>query len=776
MLIKGLNSKQVNQRIKENKTNQIPKPSLKTNKEIIFQHVFTLFNFYSLSIAFALLFVEAYTSLFFIFVMFSNTVMFIIQEIRARNLISKLNIIVNPKTRVLRDEDLAVINNEDIVLDDIVFYEAGNQISADAIIIDGFIEVNESLLTGEVETVEKNKNTTLLSGTYIVSGSCYAKTIRVGKDNYALKITQAIKTDRKSSSNLLITFNRITKLSSLFVIPVATILMYQGLFIRMQDLKSVIVNTSSALLGMLPQGLVLLTTLSLIASTLKLGSKKTLIQDLYAIETLSQVDVLCLDKTGTLTQGKMTVKSSYQIHPNFENYMHTYVNQSHDNNATAQALKSYFKGESEIKSSNSIPFSSERKFSALNLDNGESFLIGAPEILANDLNLPLSMETERLNGARIILAGFYHQHIDKNFVPSNVEPLAFIAIHDPVREDAKSAIDFFRKNDVEVKVFSGDNIETVAAIARQVGINGEHKIIDARTLKTEADIEKAISQYNVFGRATPQQKLQFVQSLQKKHKKVAMTGDGINDVLALKNADCSIAMGEGSDAALNIAQVVIMDGKLSTLVDVVKEGRQVMNHITRSASMYYLRTILTFFVSFVSIAMNVPYPFIPFQITLTNMFVDGFPSFMLLFEHNIEKPKEGLFTHVFKHSVPNAFAIIIFWLILNLFNTNLNLTIDTSQTMMYFLTGYISIHMIYRIYKPLNLYRSSVLAIDFIGFIVASLIFWPLLELDAISFYHIKVLVLFALASNVIVYLIYQVVLRVISKNHHKLTTKHHNA
>lgn len=776
MSIKGLTAQEVKQRIIEDKTNHIPKPSLKTNKEIIIQHVFTLFNFYSLSIAIALLYVQAYSSLFFVFVMFSNTIMFIIQEIRARNLVSKLNIIVSPKTRALRDGEIITIDNEDIVLDDIIFYEAGDQISADAKIIKGFIEVNESLLTGEVEAVEKNINQTILSGSYIVSGSCYAQTIRVGSDNYALKITQAIKTDRKSHSELLKIFKKITKLSSLFLIPIASILIYQGLFIRMQDLKSVIVNTSTALLGMLPQGLVLLTTLSLIASALKLGTKKTLIQDLYAIETLSKADVLCLDKTGTLTRGEMTVKSTYQINPMFEEYIHAYTNETLDNNATTQALKLSFKGTSNLTSVNSIPFSSERKFSGLNLDNGESFLLGAPEILDEKLELPQIMETARLNGARIILAGRYPEHIDKYFVPNNIEGLAFIAIHDPIRDDAKSALDFFRENDVVVKVFSGDNVETVEAIAKQVGINTQNKTIDARKLKTIEEIEEAITIYDVFGRATPKQKLQFVEALQKQGKKVAMTGDGINDVLALKKADCSIAMGEGSDAALNIAQVVIMDGNLSTLVDVVKEGRQVMNHITRSASMYYLRTILTFFVSFISIAMNVPFPFIPFQITLTNMFVDGFPSFMLLFEQNIEKPKESLFAHVFRHSVPNAFAIIFFWLILNIFNSQLNLTINTSQTMMYFLNGYISIHMIYRIYKPLNPYRLGVLVIDFLGFMVGSLIFWPLLELDPISLNHIKIIILFAIFSNLIVYLVYKLVLIIIYKHSHKSLTKAKNA
>ncbi|CAM3602601.1 HAD-IC family P-type ATPase [Erysipelothrix urinaevulpis] len=761
----GLTQEEVQEKISNQHVNTLPKPEIKTNGQIIRQHVFTFFNLYSIIIASALLYVKAYSSLFFIFVMFTNTVMFIIQEIRSRNLISELNIIISPKTKVLRDGQLIEIDNEDIVLDDIVYYESGNQISADATIIDGFVEVNESLLSGEVDAIEKHEGDPLLSGSFIISGGCYAKTIHVGADNYAVKITQAVKTDRESNSELLKTFKKITRYTSLFVIPIGSILLYQGLIVREQTLKSVFVNTSSALLGMLPQGLVLLTTLSLIASALKLGSKKTLIQDLYAIEILSQSDVLCLDKTGTLTHGEMTLKSVHEYDPRFEEYIQTYVNFTHDNNATALALKKAFTGNTRLNVVQEIPFSSARKWSALNLDNNTSLILGAPEVLANDLDLPSSMSLERSNGSRIILAGLSTETIDLNYSPNNLTPLAFIAIQDPLRDDAANAINFFTENDVAIKIISGDSVETVQAIASQANVPNANHTVDARTLTTDEEIEHAILNYSVFGRATPNQKLRFVEALQRNKKKVAMTGDGINDVLALKKADCSIAMGEGSDAALQISQVVIMDGQLSTLVDVVKEGRQVMNHITRSASMYYLRTILTFFVSFIAIMMNVPFPFIPFQITLTNMFVDGFPSFMLLFEQNIDKPKESLFMHVFRHSVPNAAAIIFFWFILNVFNQTFNLDVESSQTMMYFLNGYISIHMIYRIYKPLNLYRVAVLIIDFVGFLLSSLIFWPLLELERLNFYHIKLMLVFVAVSHLIVYCVHQIVKSIIKRS-----------
>lgn len=764
--LKGLTTQEVNQRIKEGKINTLPKPEIKTNRQIIVGQVFTLFNLYNLIIAIALISVQAWTSLFFVLVMFTNMFMFTFQEIRSRNLISKLKIIVTPKTKVLRDGHIKEIDNESIVLDDIVVYQAGDQISADAQILSGNVEVNESLLTGEVEPVDKTYQDSVLSGSFIVSGSCYARIINVGKDNYAIKITSAVKTNRVISSQLLNTFQYVTKVTSYFILPIGFLLLYQGLSVRDNSFKDVIMNSSTALMGMLPKGLVLLTTLSLVGAVIKLGSKKTLVQDLYAIETLSQASVLCLDKTGTLTLGNMTVIDTEVLDESYKDYIAAYAHDTEDNNATAHAIVDHTKDypKSDLIMSDAIAFSSARKWAAINFTNNHAVIIGAPEVLAPGLNLPTRIEILRHKGARIVMVCESLSPVHKDSVFKGLIPLAFIAIEDPIRDDAYDAIQFFRENDVTAKVISGDNVETVAAIAKKAGIENHEIVIDASKLTSRLELQDAILNSNVIGRATPTQKLEFVKILQESKEVVAMTGDGINDVLALKSADCSIAMGEGSDAALHISQIVVMDGLLSTLVDVVKEGRMVINNITRSASMYYLHTILCIVLSIIAIGMNVPFPFIPFQITITNMFIDGWPSFMLLWQPNYERPKETILRHVLRHSFPNAFSIIAMWLILNLFQNQLNLTGPETRTMMFYLNGMISIHMIYRIYKPLNWYRAAVLVIDIIAFPIATWIFWGWLGLSTLSPHALKLTLLLMLLSIPLTLSVYGIIIKLFGK------------
>ncbi|AMC93519.1 hydrolase [Erysipelothrix larvae] len=755
-LISGLSNQEVQRLTSLGKTNKMPELESRSNLEIISSHVFTLFNLYNLIIGAALLYVQAYTSLFFVGVMLSNIVIFSVQEIRSKNLINKLNIIVSPKALVIREGEKQHIDNESIVLGDVIQFEPGHQIPADARILEGYVEVNESLLTGEAEPVDKGQGDALLSGSFIVSGVCYAQVIRVGQDNYAYKITSQAKEKRVIASELIMTFRKVTRLTSIFIVPLGALLLYQGLFVRDQGLSSVIVNTSTALLGMLPQGLVLLTTVNLMNSVLHLGSNKTLIQDLYAIETLSQVDVLCLDKTGTITYGDMQVIDTEIIDPNFSDYMQSFIKNSSDNNATFSALsRKYDEDGQSYPVNSSVPFSSLRKWSAMNFEGHGAIVIGAPEVIMPNMHLSEHMHALRFEGARIIAVAkasiLVEKETDIGHAPLSL--MATIALKDPIRTDAPDALNFFHENDVTVKVISGDNPETVYSIAKQAGAHVQDKAIDATQLITDKDHEDAILNYNIIGRATPDQKLKFIEILKENQLKVAMTGDGINDVLALRKSDCSIAMGEGSDAALHISQVVIMDGKLSTLVDVFKEGRQVINSITRSASMYYLRTIITIFLSIIAVILNVPFPFIPFQITLTNMFVDGFPSFMLLFEMNIEKPKDTILQHVARFAIPNGIAIIILWIGMNIGHQALGISSASIETIMFFINAFISLQLIYRIYKPLNLYRIGVLIVNFVGFVLGVLLFWNWLELEYLTLHEITITLLACAVSLIIIYL-----------------------
>lgn len=766
--ITGLTKKEVNLRIKEGKVNIAPKPVVKSNLQIIVSHIFNLFNAYNFIIAIALIAVKAYSSLFFVVIVVSNTIIRARQEIKSKNMVAKLNLIVSPKTKVIREEKMISIDNEEIVLDDIVCFETGNQISADAKVVENSVEVDESLLTGEADPVTKNPGDMLLSGSFILSGACFAKVIHVGKDNYANKITDQARTRKPVNSELLNTFNTVTRYTSYLVLPLSILMLYQAYVIRDQSITSTIVNTATALLGMLPKGLVLLTSVSLAASVVKLGKQKTLVQEMFSIETLSRIDVLCLDKTGTLTEGKMEIEQVIELDNPFsydiDKIMSSFVAGSLDNNITFQTLKKYFNKPATYKTLNRIAFSSARKWSAIELETIGTIIVGAPEIINPKYNLPQNITAMAKSGARVLMIG-YHENINtlQDTINKTI-PLGLIIIKDPIRKDAKETLKFFSENDVNVKVISGDNPATVSAIALQAGVNNANKYIDASTIKTDQELEDAILNYNVIGRATPFQKHQMILCLQKHNQKVAMTGDGVNDVLALKDADVSIAMGSGSDIARQIAQFIIIDGKLETLVEVVREGRLVINNVTRSASMYYLKTIYTILLSILSIILNIPYPFIPFQMTLLDMFIEGFPSFMILFERNIEKPKESIGHHALRYSLPNALTIVLTVAIIKLLASILRLSLPEVFTVLYFTTAFISIHMIYRIYCPVNWYRGGVLIIDIIGFILSTPIFWPLLQMHSLNSKLISYILITIIFSIPVLIILTKLVSRYLSK------------
>ena len=557
--IKGLTNQEVLDQIDLGHMNISPKPLVKTNKQIIFEHVFNLFNAYNFVIACALVFVQAWSSLFFVVIVSANTVIRIYQEIRSRNMVAKLNLIISPKTKVLRDETIQEIDNEEIVLNDVVYFETGNQVSSDSIVLDTAVEVDESLLTGEADPVLKNIGDHLLSGSFVVSGACYARVEHVGIDNYATHLANEARQRKPVTSELVNVFNKVTKFTSYLVVPLSVLMLYQALGVREESLATAIVNTSTALLGMLPKGLVLLTSVSLAASVVRLGKRKVLVQEMFSIETLSRVDVLCLDKTGTLTKGKMKVQEVVDlVNPlslDIQKVMSSFVGQSVDNNATYQTLKQYFQDEICYEVKNRVPFSSARKWSAQELEGIGTIIVGAPEFIVPQYQLPQYIQEAQNSGARVLMVA---HHADFQTFQEHLHeatPLALIIILDPLRDDAKETLAFFQENDVDIKVISGDNPITVSSLAKQAGVKDAHRYIDASTLTTDEELENAIMNYNVIGRATPKQKHQMILTLQKHKQKVAMTGDGVNDVLALKDADVSIAMGSGSDAAKQISQL-----------------------------------------------------------------------------------------------------------------------------------------------------------------------------------------------------------------------------
>ena len=759
---RGLTTNEVEKQKELGNSNTSPKPIVKSNFKIIIGHIFNLFNAYNFIIAVALVWVQAYSSLLFVIIVISNTIIRARQEIKSKNMVAKLNLIVLPKTKVIRDGKTISIDNEEIVLGDTIYFETGNQICADSIVIKDSVEVDESLLTGEVDPILKKVGDSLLSGSFIVSGACLGQVEHVGKDNYATKITDEARNRKPVSSQLMTTFGKVTRFTSYLVVPLSVLMLYQAYIIRDQSITSTIVNTATALLGMLPKGLILLTSVSLAASVVKLGKQNTLVQEMFSIETLSRIDVLCLDKTGTLTQGKMKIQEVTLLKKDFaydfNQVMSSFVEGSNDNNITFLTLKEHFTKEALYPTLHRVPFSSARKWSAIELETIGTIIVGAPEVLLPSFTLNKEAIEAQKQGARVLLVG-HHPHFD-TFQEDlqKITPLATIIILDPLRDDAISTLKFFKEQEVQVKVISGDNPVTVSALAMQAGVDNGDQYIDATTITTDQELEEAILKYNVIGRATPYQKHQMILCLQKHKQKVAMTGDGVNDVLALKDADVSIAMGSGSDVAKQIAQFIIIDGSLHTLVEVVREGRLVINNVTRSASMYYLKTIYTILLAILSVILNIPYPFIPFQMTLLDMFIEGFPSFMIIFERNINKPKESIGQHALHYSLPNALAIVIIVGIITILSPYLSLSLEKVFTILYFTTAFISLHMIYRIYKPLNWYRGGVLVVDIIGFLMATPIFWPLLQMHPVDLDIIKIIVIAIIGSTVIIFILCKLV------------------
>ena len=766
--LSGLTNQEVQQQIKLGHVNISPKPLVKTNGQIMREHIFNLFNGYNFAIAVALAMVKAWSSLVFVVIVASNTVIRIYQDIRSRNTVAKLTLLVSPKAKVIRDGEIQVISNEDIVLNDTIFLESGNQIAADSIVLDTPVEVDESLLSGEVEPVLKQVGDHLLSGSFLISGACHAQVEHVGIDNYATHIANEARKRKPVTSELIKTFTKVTRFTSMLVVPLSVCMLFQALVVRDETIAMAIINTSTALLGMLPKGLVLLTSVSLAASVVRLGKKDVLVQEMFSIETLSRIDVLCLDKTGTLTQGKMKVQDvivfDHQLPYEFDDIMCSFVKGSLDNNATFQTLQTRFQGDVKYDTKDRVSFSSARKWSALELDGVGTVIVGAPEFIIPSHQFGEEVEQAKRNGSRVLLVAYYkdfqtfQDHLDESI------PLGVIMIQDPLREDAKETLQFFKDNDVQVKVISGDNPVTVASLACQAGVEKSENYIDATTLKTPEDLENAILNYNVIGRATPYQKHQMILCLQSHKQKVAMTGDGVNDVLALKDADVSIAMGSGSDAARQVSQFVVINGKLDTLVDVVREGRLDINNVTRSASMYYLKTIYTILISIVTILLNMPYPFIPFQMTLMDNFIEGFPSFMILFEKNIDKPKESIGRHAMRFSLPNALTVVLSVVVMKILAPYLGLHLDEVFTILYFSTFMIGLHMIYRIYNPINWYRIMIIVEDIIGFIFATWLLWGLLKMAPLNVQLIMYILVVVVLGSIVAMIISKIVNRYLDK------------
>ena len=754
--ILGLTETEVLERKEKGQINIIEEKTVKSNWEIIAGNVFTLFNLYNFLIAIALMSVGAYSNLAFILIIILNISIGSFQEIHAKNMVAKLSVLTVSKVDVIRDGREKSINVDEVVLDDITILNMGNQISSDSVVIDGKIEVNESLLTGESDTIVKMPGDKLFSGSYVVSGKCYAKVEKVGKDNLAAEITLKSKKHKKVNSELLNSMRKVTRLTSFIIIPVGVLLFVQAFFFRDQVIKSSVVTTAAALLGMLPKGLVLLISISLATGVIKLAKKKVLVQDLYSVETLAHVDTLCLDKTGTITEGKMKVSNveifNEEIMPiSIEQALSAFVNEIGDNNGTFQALKEHFNGNDNFDVDYKNQFSSERKWSSISFKGIGSIIVGAPErlIAKSAFEMKENMIEAQKQGKRVLLVGFSKDVVEDTL--PEIEIIAAIELSDPLRKNAKEMLGFFKGEGVTVKIISGDNPLTVSSIAKQAGLDEYELYIDLSTIKNDDEIIDLVDKYSIFARVSPNQKSLLVQALQAKGHTVAMTGDGVNDVIALRQADCSITLPEASDVAKQVSQIVLLNSDFSVLKDVLMEGRRVVNNITNVATIFFIKTLYSVMLSILNIITCTAFPFMPIQITLVDLAIEGYTSFFISFEPNGKQIKEKFLKSVLKNSFPYSVVIIINIICLYFLAPSMGIAEAKMTTLMYYMIGFTSILAVVRVCRPFNKMRVFLCTTTAIGFFVATILFRNLLHLSKLGIQELTVFLIMAILSTILI-------------------------
>ena len=700
--LKGLSEEKVLELKEKGLVNYNCDVKTKSIGQIIAGNFFTLFNFLNFGLALAIFLVGSYKNLLFLGVVFCNTLISTIQEIRSKKVIDKLSLLNESKATVIRDGKEVSIGIHEIVLGDIIKLKAGNQIVTDSRILVGEILVNESLITGESESVTKNKDMNILSGSFVVSGSCLAEVIHVGADNYTAQISAEAKYIKKVNSEIMNFINKIIKYISIAIIPIGVLL-----FLGQMDsgpFGDTVIHVVAALIGMIPEGLVLLTSTVLAISVIRLSKYNVLVQELYCIETLARVDTICLDKTGTITKGEMEVS---KLVPLNETPMNEIVDalsvmsyHMENDNQTMEAISKKYAKKNDYKVLEVVPFSSQAKWSGISFEN-VSYIIGAPEIVLKDtakIDKELNLYTE---SNRTILLGKVNHKLNKT-LPLDVEPMALVIINDKVRLEAKATLDYFKEQGVDIKLISGDNPKTVAGVAKKVGLT-DVKYIDMS--KCDLPIMEIVDKYNVFGRVKPKQKKEIVMALKANGHTVAMTGDGVNDVLALKEADCSVAMNSGSDAARNVSQLVLLDSNFSSMPKVVAEGRRSINNIQRSSSLFLCKTTYATLLAILFMFLPLSYPFEPIQLTLTSVVTIGIPSFILALEPNNERINGKIILNVLKRSIPTALTIVLNILIISILPYIIRLTSDEVSTLCVLLTGLTGFMLLYRISLPFNALR-----------------------------------------------------------------------
>ena len=756
----GLTQDQVNKRINDGLINTVNKRYSKSYLSIFITNICTFFNLLGIIVAIALIFIDAPLSRFFFTLIYiANISIGIIQEIRAKITIDRLSIVKNKTCRVVRNGDMIDISPKEIVLDDVLYLGLGNQIPTDCVILENEIEVNESLLTGESLPVKKHVGETLLAGSYITSGSCYVQAISVGKDNYVEKLSKKAKQYKKPHSELMLSLRHIIRVVGIIILPLATLFILKSAFADNFNYRTAIDGTATVIIGMLPSGMFLLTSMALAVGIVKLARQNTLVQDLYSLEMLARVDTICFDKTGTITDGRMNVKDTVVLTDNppydIKTVIGSMLSSLNDNNQTAIALYNYYGQNTNYFAEYTLPFNSVRKLSAVTFDKIGTFAFGAPEFVLSDKYYK-SIETQ-INqyasvGLRVLILAHSNKPIKDDATPNDFMPVALILIEDNIRKDAISTIKWFKENGVDIKVISGDNPITVSEVAKKVGIDCADKYISLEGL-TDNEVFDVATKYTVFGRVSPEQKAILVKALKTAGHTVAMTGDGVNDILALKEADCAVTVAAGSDAARNVAHLVLMDNNFNSLPKVVYEGRRVINNIQSSASLYLMKTVFTILLSV--ICLSAPYiktyPFSLSNMIFLEIFIVGIPSFFLSLQPNDSRVSGKFINYVISKSLPSAIIMVINVILIEIAKKSIGMFDDNVYTTMsVFAFTFAGLVSLWNICKPLNTYRAFLFYTDLvvIGIISALIIssgasFFEMSKLSPISEYwhHLLIVV-----------------------------------
>ncbi|MGO2116078.1 MAG: cation-translocating P-type ATPase [Lactococcus lactis] len=756
MSLKGLTSFEVEERIRQGKINKNIDETDRPVWEIVKRNTFTFFNLIFAVIAILISLVQAWNQLIFLPIIVINSIVGIYQEIKAKRYLDQMTLLHAPQSTVIRNGQQEKIASDDLVEEDIIILKTGNQIVADARIVEGSIFVNESLLTGEADEIEKNVDNKLLSGSFVVSGEAKVILEKVGKDSYISKLTEQAKlVDHGEDSEMLRALNKLLKWVSFIILPIAVILFTQNYFVNHNTLQTSVVAMVAAVIGMIPEGLYLLTTIALTLSSVKLARNQVLLHNMKSIESLARVDVLCVDKTGTITEPRMSVEqvfvspSSNISEAKFMSLLSDYISANTDDNDTMKAIREFMLAKGDLQNKMTgvkkiIPFSSKVKYSAVCFEN-ESYLLGAPEIVLGKTYEKVSSEINHLleEGFRVlVLAGTKEKIYDQ--LNLGAYALGYVVLANPIRENAKSTFNYFAEQGVNIKVISGDNPQTVSAVAKRAGITGAERFIDANLLKTKEDLDQAVESYTVFGRVTPDQKRRLVQALKRKDHTVAMTGDGVNDILAMKSADCSIAMASGSDAATQVAQVVLLDSDFGHMTQVVTEGRRVVNNVQRSAILFLVKNLFSIILAIISAIFVFTYPLQASQLSLISLFTIGIPGFLLSLEENDKRIEKDFIKNVILKALPASLTEITAVLGVVIAGAAFKLTASEISTSAVILLAVVGFMILTKISAPLNRFKMGIIIFNIVGIIISGFMFNSLFSISKIS---LECFVLVALLS-----------------------------